>query len=80
MMMAAIKKSELQKMSAKELEMKIIDFEKAILELRGEGKPDKARPLKKAIARMKTRLSQEDLNTINAEVSNMDKGKVNEQK
>ena len=43
-------------MGKKEMEAKIAEFEKAILELEGEGKRDKVRPLRKAIASLKTRL------------------------
>jgi len=52
--MAVIKKSDMQKMSPAERKNKIVELERALLELRGEGRLDKARPLKKAIARLKT--------------------------
>ncbi|HIE54616.1 MAG TPA: hypothetical protein EYP90_05470 [Chromatiaceae bacterium] len=62
--MAAIRKNDFDKMSEKEMKAKIIEFERAILELEGEGKKDKARPLRKAIASMKTRMhSAQTLNT-----------------
>ncbi len=63
--MAAINKKEVAQMTRKEMESKIAEFERAILELTGEGKPDKARPLRKAIAVLKTRMhmSAETLNT-----------------
>lgn len=52
--MAVIKKSEMDKMSDAEKAAKIVELERAMLELRGEGRADKARPLKKAIAKLKT--------------------------
>ncbi len=57
MLMAVIKKSDLKAMSAKEAEAKIAELEKAILELHGEGKREKVKPLKRAIAKLKTRIS-----------------------
>ena len=54
MFMAAIRKSEIGKMTDTERAAKIVDLERAMLELRGEGRLDKVRPLKKAIARLKT--------------------------
>jgi ribosomal protein L29 len=52
--MAAIRKSEMEKMTPAERQKKIAELERALLELRGEGRLDKARPVKKAIARLKT--------------------------
>jgi ribosomal protein L29 len=52
--MAVIRKSELQKMNDAEKAAKIAELERAVLELRGEGRGDKAKSLKKAIARLKT--------------------------
>jgi len=52
--MAAIRKSEMVKMSPADKKSKIAELERAMLELRGEGRLDKVRPLKKAIARLKT--------------------------
>ncbi|MFH0738004.1 MAG: hypothetical protein V1827_05610 [Candidatus Micrarchaeota archaeon] len=52
--MAVIKKNELGAMDAKARTAKIADLEKAILELRGEGRKDKIRPLRRAIAQLKT--------------------------
>lgn len=79
MIMSAIRKSEVAKMNKKELEAKLADFGKAMLELEGEGKRDKVRPLKKAIARIKTRLSMpsQTLNTgkgISSSVKPVSKG------
>lgn len=52
--MGAIKKTELNTMSDSQKEAKIAELEKAILELRGEGRGDKTRPLRKAIAMLRT--------------------------
>ena len=52
--MAVIRKSELKKMSADERVKKIAELEKAMLELRGEGRKDKTKPLRKAIAKLLT--------------------------
>lgn len=52
--MAVIKRSEMEKLTPAERKNKIVDLERAMLELRGEGRLDKVRPLKKAIARLKT--------------------------
>ncbi len=48
-----MKKSEITKLSPKEREAKITELEKAILELQGEGRTEKIKPLKKAIAALK---------------------------
>ncbi len=55
--MAVIKKNEMKTMTLKAAEAKIAELEKAILELRGEGKREKVKPLKKAIAKLKTYLA-----------------------
>lgn len=52
--MAVIKKTDLENMTDKEKEAKIEELERAMLELRGEGRKDKIRGLRKAIARLKT--------------------------
>jgi ribosomal protein L29 len=52
--MAAIRKSELKKMTPAERKSKIAELERAMLELQGEGRVDKTRPLRKAIAKLKT--------------------------
>lgn len=52
--MAVMKKSEIAKLTDKERVAKIAEIERAMLELHGEGRADKARPLKKAIAKLKT--------------------------
>ena len=52
--MAAIRKSEMEKMTPTDRKNKIAELERAMLELRGEGRLDKIRPLKKAIAKLNT--------------------------
>jgi ribosomal protein L29 len=62
--MAIIKKSELKKMTNKEAEKKLVELDRALLELEGEGKREKRKPVKKAIAKLKTLLTQnKSLNT-----------------
>ena len=76
-MMAVIKKSVLQKMSAKESEAKVVELQRALLELEGEGKREKKKPVKKAIAKLKTRLvalAKKDLNTGSAPKISSKKG------
>ena len=45
-------------MTEKELKEKLAEMEKVSLELRGEGKRELLKPVKKTIARIKTYLSQ----------------------
>ncbi|VVC02981.1 Uncharacterised protein [Candidatus Bilamarchaeum dharawalense] len=52
--MGIMKKTELEKLDDAARLAKISELERAILELRGEGRKDKTRPLRKAIARLKT--------------------------
>ena len=52
--MAVIKKKELQKLTPEERNKKIVELERAILELRGEGRKEKIKPLRKTIARLRT--------------------------
>lgn len=52
--MAVIKRTELEGMSEAERQKKIGELEKAMLELRGEGHKDKVKPLRKAIAKLRT--------------------------
>ena len=52
--MAIIKKSELDSMNDMQKADKIAQLEKAMLEMRGEGRKDKVKPLRKAIAKLKT--------------------------
>ena len=54
MTMAVIKNNELKSMPPKEAEAKITELEKAILELHGEGKREKIKPLRRTIAKLKT--------------------------
>ncbi len=56
--MAMAKKKDLNKMTEKELREKLAEMEKVSLELRGEGKKELMKPVKKTIARIKTILSQ----------------------
>ena len=56
--MAVIKNNELKEMTPKAAQAKIEELEKAILELQGEGKKEKIRPIKKAIAKLKTIAAQ----------------------
>ncbi|MBN1169932.1 hypothetical protein JXA56_02825 [Candidatus Micrarchaeota archaeon] len=50
-----MKKSDIQKMNSKEKNAKIAELERAVLELMGEGRFEKVKPLKKAIAALKTK-------------------------
>jgi hypothetical protein len=52
--MAIIKRTDMEKLDDSARLVKIAELEKAILELRGEGRKDKVKPLKKAIAQLKT--------------------------
>lgn len=52
--MAIIKKTQLAAMNDAERTVKIAELERAMLELRGEGRKDKTKPLRKAIAKLKT--------------------------
>jgi hypothetical protein len=52
--MAAIKKTDVEVMNEAQRKTKIAELERAILELRGEGRPDKVKPLRKAIAMLMT--------------------------
>jgi len=52
--MTVIKKSDLATLTATERNTKIAELEKAILELHGEGRGDKVKALRKAIAKLKT--------------------------
>ena len=53
-LMAVIKKTEFDTMDDAAKAAKIAELERAILELQGEGRKDKVKPLKKAIAKLKT--------------------------
>lgn len=57
--MAVIKKNDIKKLLTKEaVEKKLNEIEMALLELEGEGKAEKRKPLKKAIARLKTHITE----------------------
>lgn len=56
--MAVIKKKEIGKMTKTELQKKLKEMENLLLELRGEGKREMEKPVRKTIARIKTHLSQ----------------------
>ena len=57
--MAAIKKRDLKNMQAEDAEKKISELKRVLLELEGEGKREKRAPVKKAIAQLKTIITQE---------------------
>ncbi len=52
--MAIIKKIQIESLTDAEKEAKILELERAIIEMRGEGRADKVKPLRKAIAQLKT--------------------------
>jgi ribosomal protein L29 len=52
--MAVIKKTDIESMTDAAKAAKITELERAILELRGEGRNDRVKPLRKAIASLKT--------------------------
>jgi ribosomal protein L29 len=56
--MAAIKSNELRKLSKEQAMAKIGEFEKVMLELEGEGKREKKKPLRKGIAKLKTYITE----------------------
>ena len=62
--MAIIKKTQLAAMSDVEKTAKIAELERAMLELRGEGRNDKIKPLRKAIARLRTPRAQNLKNPV----------------
>jgi hypothetical protein len=69
--MSAMKKTDIEKLDYAARIAKISELERAILELNGEGKKDKTRPLRKAIARLKTPpsnmpIQQKKLNRISS--------------
>jgi ribosomal protein L29 len=55
--MAAIKKNEISKLSKAELEAKLDALERSMLELRGEGRYDKVKSVRHAVAAIKTKLN-----------------------
>ncbi|MFH0885150.1 MAG: hypothetical protein V1861_05570 [Candidatus Micrarchaeota archaeon] len=52
--MAILKKTDIEGMTDAAKTAKIVELERAILELRGEGRTDRVKPLRKAIASLKT--------------------------
>lgn len=56
--MAAIKKSDIKKLSKADAEKKIAELEVGLLELEGEGRKEKRKPLRRAIAKLKTHITQ----------------------
>ena len=50
----ALKKSDIEKLNEGQKKAKIEELERAILELRGEGRTEKIKPLRKAIAALRT--------------------------
>lgn len=62
--MAIIKKTQLAAMSDAERTTKIAELERSMLELRGEGRKDKTKSLRKAIARLKTPRAQDLKNPV----------------
>lgn len=54
MIMSVLKKTDLDSMTDAAKAAKIVELERAMLELRGEGRADKTKPLRKAIAQLKT--------------------------
>ncbi|MBI5228333.1 50S ribosomal protein L29 [Candidatus Micrarchaeota archaeon] len=50
----SIKKSEIEKLSSSEIDKKISELERSMLELRSEGNAAKVKSVKKSIARLKT--------------------------
>jgi hypothetical protein len=52
--MAILRKTDLDSMTDAAKAAKITELERAMLELRGEGRADKVKPLRKAIAKLKT--------------------------
>ena len=56
--MATIKKTEIKKLTKEATEKKLNELETVLLELEGEGKAEKKKPVKKAIAKLKTHLTE----------------------
>jgi len=52
--MAILKKTDIEGMTDAAKAAKIVELERAMLELRGEGRADRIKPLRKAIASLKT--------------------------
>ena len=56
--MAVLKMPDIRKLSPADAQKKLSEMERLLLELMGEGKVDRVRPVKKAIARLKTFLHE----------------------
>ena len=56
--MAVLKNNDVKKLSEQQAIEKLAELEKSMLELYGEGKREKLKPMKQAIARLKTRIHQ----------------------
>lgn len=52
--MAVLKKNEIAKLTVAEIDNKILEIEKSMLELKGEGRVDKVAALRKIIAKLLT--------------------------
>lgn len=59
--MAVIKNQDIKKMTKELADKKIHELESILLELEGEGKREKLKPVKKTIARIKTHIRQLEL-------------------
>jgi len=53
-----LRNKDLKKLSKQQAAEKLVELEKSMLELMGEGKKEKRKPLKQAIARLKTYIHQ----------------------
>ena len=56
--MAVLHNKDVKKLSKQQAAEKLVELERSMLELAGEGKREKRKPLKQAIARLKTHLHQ----------------------
>jgi ribosomal protein L29 len=55
--MPVLRTNDVKKMSPREIQTKMAQLERTLLELEGEGKHEKRKPVKKAIARLLTAIS-----------------------
>ncbi|HLC68375.1 MAG TPA: hypothetical protein VJH24_00920 [Candidatus Bilamarchaeaceae archaeon] len=60
--MATLRMPDVRKLSKAEAEKKLQELENVMLELAGSGKMEKQRPIRRAIARLKTYLHQSKAN------------------
>ena len=63
--MAVLYNKDVKKLSKQQAAEKLVELERAMLELAGEGKREKRKPLKQAIARVKTHIHQLDAKESN---------------